>query len=136
MGKDPNFRFITLREPPKKQTIRFLEAPCMTTRPARCARVQIILRTDQNVNELYELMVDLDKCAVTQQHLLKGKHSYIEASYMKAVEQACLANEDVQNEIDLLELPAEGIVTVEAWAYATDGMNDMSERTTMVRTAK
>ena len=108
----------------------------MTTRPARCARVQIILRTDQNVNELYELIADLDKCAVTQQHLLKGKHSYIEASYMKAVEQACLANEDVQNEIDLLELPAEGIVTVEAWAYATDGMNDMTERTTMVRTAK
>ena len=107
----------------------------MTTRPARCARVQIIIRTDQNINELYELIVDLDENAVTQQHLLEGKHSYIEASYMKAVEQVCMANEDVQNEIELLELPAEATVTVEAWAYATDGMNEMSRRTTMVRTA-
>ena len=51
---------------------------------------------------------------------------------MKTVEKACMEDERVQAEIRNLELPPSASVIVEAWAYATDGMNDMSQRTTMV----
>lgn len=100
--------------------------------PARCARVQVVLRNDQSRNELHELIVDLGQHAVVETHRLEGKHSYIDAEYMKAVEKVCLANEDVQKEIKSLELPENATVVVEPWAYATDGMNDMSRRTSMV----
>jgi primary-amine oxidase len=52
---------------------------------------------------------------------------------MKQVEQACLANKKVQDEIRSLDLPEGAVVVVEPWAYATDGMNDMTQRVTMVR---
>ena len=110
--------------------IRFLEDS--STRLSRCARVQIIIQDDRKANNLYELIVDLDQGIVLEQHLLEGKHSYIDAAYMKAVENVCISNADVQKEIELLELPAEATVTVEPWAYATDGMNNMAERTSMV----
>lgn len=51
---------------------------------------------------------------------------------MKKVEQACLADADVQEEIRCLKLPEGATAVVEPWAYATDGMNDMSQRVTMV----
>ena len=79
-----------------------------------------------------ELIVDLDNDKVARKQHLKGKHSYIDANYMKAVEAACLANEAVQAEIDTLDLPVGATVVVEPWAYATDGMNDMTDRVTMV----
>jgi primary-amine oxidase len=51
---------------------------------------------------------------------------------MKAVEEACLADERVQAEIKTLNVPDGATVVVEPWAYATDGMNDMTDRVTMV----
>lgn len=99
--------------------------------PARCARVEVIVKGTANENQLFELIVDLDNDRVTQKQQVKGKHSYIDADYMKAVEAVCLANEDVQAEIRSLDLPAGATVVVEPWAYATDGMNDMTDRVTM-----
>lgn len=101
--------------------------------PPRSARVQVIIRTEQKRNELYELLVDLDQGAVLQKDFLEGKHSYIDGAYMQTVEKVCLANDKVQREIETLNLPAGATVIVEPWAYATDGMNDMSRRTSMVR---
>lgn len=105
-----------------------------TARPARQARIQVIASpTPKEANQLFELIVDLDEQSVVKLENLKGKHSYIDSSYMGEVEKACLADERVQAEIQTLELPPEAVVCVEAWAYATDGMNDMTERITMVR---
>lgn len=101
--------------------------------PTRYARVEVAVPGAKSGNELFELVVDLDKDKVARKQHMKGKHSYIDADYMKAVENACLANEEVQAEIRTLELPANSTVVVEPWAYATDGMNDMTERVTMVR---
>jgi primary-amine oxidase len=107
--------------------------PTASARPARQARVQVIApAVPQGANQLFELVVDLEKQVVVKLENLKGKHSYIDSSYMSEVEKACLADARVQAEIQTLQLPPEAVVCVEAWAYATDGMNDMSERTTMV----
>jgi primary-amine oxidase len=104
-------------------------------RPLRTSRVEVIARGDSETTELIELLVDLDHAAVVKQEVLVGKHSYIDSAYMKAVENACLADERVQSEVERLKLPPGASVVVEAWAYATDGMNDMSERTSMVTTS-
>ena len=92
--------------------------------------MQVVVQVEKN--QLFELIVDIDAAKVVTNQYLKGKHSYIDSDYMTQVEAACIADEQVQNEISKLDLPPEAKVVVEAWAYATDGMNDMSERTTMV----
>lgn len=99
--------------------------------PTRYARVEVVVKGGDNKNQLFELIVDLDNDKVTRKQHIKGRHSYIDADYMKAVEAACLANKEVQTEIRTLNLPAGATVVVEPWAYATDGMNDMTERVTM-----
>ncbi|TKW48514.1 Copper amine oxidase 1 [Colletotrichum tanaceti] len=50
---------------------------------------------------------------------------------MAQVAAAVLADQKVQQEIQTLKLPEGATVVVEPWAYATDGMKDMSERWTM-----
>lgn len=103
-------------------------------RPARQARVQVIASpAPKEALQLFELIIDLDEQSVMKLENLKGKHSYIDSSYMGEVEKTCLADDRVQAEIQTLRLPREAVVCVEAWAYATDGMNDMTERITMVR---
>lgn len=103
-----------------------------TTRPARISRVQVVQRSDKGENQLIELLVDLDSKQVTKDEHLVGRHSYIDADYMRLVESACLADPKVQDEIKKLKLPANSTVIVEPWAYGTDGINDMSERLSMV----
>lgn len=131
-GQWPNFRFITLQEPPKHEMVAYLESEKTGIRPLRVARVQVILPKDSLKSALKELIVDLDKGTVIKQLDLEGKHSYIDSDYMKAVEKACLADSRIQEEIEKLQRPAGSTVCVEPWAYATDGMNDMSERVSMV----
>ncbi|KAE8155154.1 copper amine oxidase [Aspergillus avenaceus] len=133
-GKTPAFRVITLQEPSKEQMIPFLEKehagqsiPC----PNRTARAEVIVRGNGDKNELIELRVDLDSSVVIKKQHLPGKHSYIDSDYMKAVGEVCRADARVQEEIRKLHLPDGATVVVEPWAYATDGMNDMSERITM-----
>jgi primary-amine oxidase len=100
--------------------------------PTRCARIEVSTKGESGGNQLFELIVDLDNNIVAKKEHVEGKHSYIDTDYMKAVEKACLANEKVQAEIRALELPAGATVVVEPWAYATDGMNDMTDRVSMV----
>lgn len=103
-------------------------------RPARTARAQVVVRQRQNNNQLIELIIDLERNEVVKQQHLVGKHPYIDSAYMKEVEEACMADPWVQRELSMLELPAEASVVAEPWAYSTDGLNDMSERLTMVST--
>lgn len=142
-GQDLNFRFITLREPLKENMVPFLErehsheqgssASLASLRPRRLARVQVVAKTQESRNQLHELLVDVDTGEVVSNLHLEGKHPYIDAEYMKEVEVSCLADDGVQQEIKKLDIPACGTVVVEPWAYATDGENDVSQRTTMVR---
>ena len=99
---------------------------------SRCARVEVVVKSSTGNNDLYDLLVNLDINQVTRKQHQVGKHSYIDAEYMKQVEAACLANERVQAEIKTLKLPDGASVIVEPWAYATDGMNDMTKRVSMV----
>ena len=100
--------------------------------PPRCARVEVAISGAEKGSQLFELVVDLDNDRVSHKQHVEGKHSYIDAEYMKAVEAACLADKMVQAEIKTLDLPEGATVVVEPWAYATDGMNDMATRVTMV----
>lgn len=131
----PNFRYITLQEPPKREVVPYLENTASELRPARTARVQIITPENDKTQALQELIVDLDKNIVVKKIPLKGKHSYIDPEFMQAVEKVCLADKQVQAEIAKLNLPVGSTVCVEPWAYATDGMNDMTQRVSMVGTA-
>lgn len=125
-----NFRLITLKEPLKREMIIYLENEASNTPlkpPSRLARIQVV-----RALQLFELIVDLDSNTIVTSDHLKGRHSYIDSDYMQQVEASCIADGSVQAEIAKLNLPSEATVYVEAWAYATDGENDMSERTTMV----
>ncbi|KAF2624470.1 hypothetical protein BU25DRAFT_347716 [Macroventuria anomochaeta] len=129
-----NFRVITLREPPKAELVKYLEAEHGGDVPPafdRCARVEILVKDSVETIDLLELIVDLNNNSIIKQQHLEGKHSYIDSSYMKEVEEACIANSKVQDEIKTLDLPPGASVIIEPWAYATDGSNDMSRRITM-----
>ncbi|KAH6954417.1 copper amine oxidase [Fusarium avenaceum] len=134
-NQDLNFRVITLLEPSKKEMIIFIEREQLKQHiehiPTRCARIEVSIKGESGGNQLFELIVDLDNDTVVKKEHVEGKHSYIDTDYMKAVEKACLANEEVQAEIRSLDLPAGATVVVEPWAYATDGMNDMTDRVSM-----
>ncbi|KAJ5947232.1 hypothetical protein N7466_000247 [Penicillium verhagenii] len=134
-GQSPNFRVITLQEPPKKEMILFLEqehqGQPQTTRPARSARVQVIISKQSSCNEMVELVVNIEKGIVSKKENLAGKHPYIDFAYMQAVEKACRADPRIEVEIQKLKLPEGSTVVIEPWAYATDGISDMTERTTM-----
>ncbi|KAK6227466.1 copper amine oxidase [Colletotrichum tabaci] len=124
------FRAISLAEPPKRELKDFLDnehaGEITLVYPARQARVQAYID-----KTLHELVVDLDSATVASDDLLRGKHSYIDTEFMAQVAAACLADQKVQKEIQTLKLPEGATVVVEPWAYATDGMKDMSERWTM-----
>ncbi|PNH40979.1 hypothetical protein VD0004_g6088 [Verticillium dahliae] len=124
------FRAISLAEPPKKDMVVFLDneqsSPGSGTRPPRQARVQVFIE-----KLLHEIIVNLDQQAVASNKELHGRHSYIDTDFMKQVGDACLADEQVQREIESLKLPEGATMVVEPWAYATDGVKNMKERWTM-----
>lgn len=134
----PNFRVITLQEPPKQQMITFLEdehnGHPPHNRPKRCARVEVVVKHAEEDNALFELLIDLDEDKVIAKQHQRGKHSYIDTTFMQQVEAACLADREIQYQIRVLNLPEGSSVVVEPWAYATDGENDMSKRLSMVST--
>ncbi|RSL89387.1 hypothetical protein BHE90_017169 [Fusarium euwallaceae] len=135
-GVAPNFRVITLQEPPKDDMIAFLGGPDLNQapgpRPARVARVQVVTRRGDNPTHLTELLIDLQSGQPIKRLELPGRHPYIDSQYMREVEQACLADSRVQKELALLNIPSDASIVAEPWAYATDGMNDMTRRLTMV----
>lgn len=134
-NQTPNFRVITLKEPAKTEMVLFLQqqgrGEIVSKRPSRTARVQVVLPSGSG-NKFLELWVNVDEATILQTQHLVGKHPYIDSDYMQAVEKACMADPGVQEQIKHLQLPDGASVIVEAWAYATDGFNDMSQRTTMV----
>ncbi|OQE24720.1 hypothetical protein PENSTE_c007G01158 [Penicillium steckii] len=134
-GQTLNFRFITLKEPTKAEMVPFLHAEHLgqvpVSRPSRSSRVQVVAEKPSGPNELIELLVNIDTNTVTEKMPLVGRHSYIDSNYMQAVEKACRADPRIDDEIKKLKLPPGATVVIEAWAYATDGMNDMNKRTTM-----
>jgi primary-amine oxidase len=135
-AQEPNFRAITLQEPPKNEMITFLDSEhagrAIEHAPVRCARVEAVTRLSDAENALFELLVDLDSNKIIAKQHQRGKHSYIDTTFMQQVEAACLANPEVQEQIRVLDLPEGSSVVVEPWAYATDGENDMSKRLSMV----
>ncbi|PHH52178.1 Copper amine oxidase 1 [Ceratocystis fimbriata CBS 114723] len=98
------------------------------------AKLEIEIDTEAEVEEtrpLFEFHVDLDAAKVAYREHKKGKHSYIDANFMGRVQDACLADASIQAEIAKMALPAGSSVVVEPWEYSTDGLNDVSKRTTM-----
>src|SRR5690348_4232350 len=86
--------------------------------PTRYSRVEVSIKKDPSGTQIFELIVDLDNNSVVKKQHVEGKHSYIDTNFMKAVEEACLADEKVQAEIKTLNVPDGATVVVEPWAYA------------------
>lgn len=97
--------------------------------PARCAMVQFYHDTPSDFREVW---IEVGTGKITHEKLLKGKHSYVDSTEMQAAEESCLASNEVQEAICMLQLPEAAVVCVEPWTYGTDGMNDMAERVIMV----
>ena len=101
-------------------------------KPPRIATAQFYTGKLNVTKTLQQVKVNLGTKTIFDEQDLAGRHSYIDSEYMRAVEVACLADSRVQAEIRASELPDDATVMVEPWAYATDGMNDMKKRITMV----
>lgn len=95
--------------------------------PARMALVHV--HVDK---AFHELKVDLDQQSVPSDEVVQGRHAHIDPEFHHQVEVACLADPEVQKLVEDMKLPEEATVVVEPWVYGTDGLNDMSERLTMV----
>lgn len=130
-GADILFRVITLWEPPKAEMVLFLDQEHggveIPKAPARVARVQAHVN-----NIFFEYKVDLGQRVVDSEEALHGRHSHIDGDYMRKAELACMADPRVKEQVAALNLPEGATVVVEPWTYGTDGMNDMSQRMTMV----
>jgi len=87
----------------------------------------------RNSENFYQLKVDVDSGAIVQKEQLLGCHPHVDANDMQNTEQACLNDPRVQAAIKEMQLPEGAIIKIEPWTYATDGMNDMKRKITMVR---
>ncbi|EXJ84588.1 primary-amine oxidase [Capronia epimyces CBS 606.96] len=133
-NQDAYFRVITLSEPPKADMIQFLEAESKhdipQTRLARVAMVQAFLGP-RDSDHFFQLKVDVTSGKILKQAQLHGCHPHVDASDMQRIERACLDNSGVQDAIKAMQLPEGALVKIEPWTYATDGMNDMSQKINM-----
>ncbi len=87
------------------------------------------------VNKIYhQLKVDLDRASIITKQSLPDRISRVDATHSRQAAEACLADERVKEKLAQLKLPQEAVVIAEPWTYATDGMNDMTIRITMVLT--
>jgi len=126
------FRVITLQEPPKAAMMPYLDYEHGLTRhqpetPPRVAMVHAY------VDKVFsEFKVELGRDKVIAHDALHGRHGHIDAEHMRQAELACLAHPAVKEAIAALALPDHATVVIEPWTYAPDGMNDMTERITMV----
>lgn len=93
--------------------------------------VQVFLGP-RNSDNFYQLKVDVDSGDVVQKEKLTGSHPHVDATDMQMTEKACLADPAVQSAINDLQLPEGAIIKIEPWTYATDGVNDMKQKITMV----
>ncbi len=80
----------------------------------------------------FQLKVNVETGDIVAKEQLVGCHPHVDANDMKEVEQACLSDPRVQAAIKDMQLPEGATVKIEPWTYATDGMNDMSQKITMV----
>jgi primary-amine oxidase len=130
------FRVVTLAEPPKEEMMLFLDAEHkgqpVGNKPTRLATVQVFLGTKRDSDHFYELKVNVDSGEIVHKEQLVGRHPHVDGNDMVKTEAACLNDARVQAAIKDLQLPDGAVVKIEPWTYATDGMNDMSQKITMV----
>ncbi|EXJ55847.1 primary-amine oxidase [Cladophialophora yegresii CBS 114405] len=129
------FRVITLAEPPKEEMMVFLDAEHegqpVGKRPARLATVQVFFGAKRDSEHFYELKVNVDSGEIVHKEQLAGRHPHVDGNDMVKTETACLNDPRVQAAIKDMQLPDGAVVKIEPWTYATDGMNDMSQKITM-----
>lgn len=115
--------------------IRFLEAENHGVQPlptlARIAMVQVFLGP-RDSDHFYHLKIDAHSGEITEKRQLKGRHPHVDANDMRKAEQECLNDPEVQAAIRAMHLPEGATVKIEPWTYGTDGVNDMSQKITMV----
>lgn len=99
--------------------------------PARLAMVQTFLGP-RNSDNFYQLKVNVESGEIVHKEQLTGCHPHVDANDMQKTERACLDDPQVQEAIKNLKLPEGAIIKIEPWTYATDGMNDMKQKITMV----
>ncbi|KAI1615054.1 hypothetical protein EDD36DRAFT_432033 [Exophiala viscosa] len=115
--------------------IRFLEdehhGAQSLSAPARVAMVQVFLGP-RDSDHFYQLKVDVSSGKILEERQLKGCHPHVDATDMRKAEQECLKDPEVQAAIKSMHLPEGATINIEPWTYGTDGMNDMSQKITMV----
>jgi len=116
-GTDLQFRVITLREPVKKEMIRFLDAEAkdetVSTLPARKAFCLYYIR---RTSQLHEAVVDLSEQKVEYNvRLGPNVHANIDGPTIIGIEQTALEDEAVKAEIKKLELPEGSVVVCDPW---------------------
>ena len=99
--------------------------------PARLAMVQTFLGP-RNSDNFYQLKVNVDSGEIVHKEQLIGCHPHVDVNDMRKTERACLDDPQVQDAIKNMKLPEGAIIKIEPWTYATDGMNDMKQKITMV----
>ena len=114
----------------------FLDAehggPASPSTPARIATVQVFLGAKRDSEHFYKLKVNVESGEIVHKEQLVGRHPHVDGNDMVKNEEACLGDAKVQAAIKAMQLPEGAIVKIEPWTYATDGMNDMSQKITMV----
>ncbi|KIW64425.1 hypothetical protein, variant [Phialophora macrospora] len=100
-------------------------------KPARLATVQVFFGPKRDSEHFYELKVDVQSGEIVHREQLVGRHSHVDGNDLVKIEAACLNDPRVQAAIKDMQLPDGAVVKIEPWTYATDGMNDMSQKITM-----
>jgi primary-amine oxidase len=106
----------------------------LDSKPARLATVQVFLGAQRTSEHFYELKVDVATGEIVRKEQLLGRHPHVDGNDGVRTEKACLEDPAVQAAIKDLHLPDGAEVKIEPWTYATDGMNDMKQKITMVCT--
>lgn len=119
------YKFVTLREPPKKELVAYLlaarsAASSTVVAPARRANALMQIRTAQrSVFVEYELSLS-DATVTSTRELGPEEHPGMDAEEVILAEEKLFANAEFQEAIRSLRLPEGATVVADTWTYGSD----------------
>jgi len=124
-GTDIHFKALTLEEPPKAETVPYLEAAFHGHDLPHIQRKVFAAYYLRNTHKLHEAVVNLDTQTLEYNIRLGANvHAPVDGSEIVALEQVALEDAGVQAEIAKLKLPEGAVVVCDPWIYGADGVGD------------
>lgn len=122
---DLHFKVVTLKEPPKEEVLKYLEAEHSRSSLPAMSRKAFVNYYIRNSSKFHEAVVDLSSGRV-EYNVLLGPfvHANGDGDEIVEIEKIVLADEKVQAEIAKLELPEGTVVISDPWIYGADGVDD------------